>query len=124
MAPKHQLFIGFCGRHTSCCHNERVHGERLIMKKIEAVFRRPELKRFFQCAERLGIFGFDLCENRKGTLTSEDVNQSRLTVDFAVSDADLKDTIHAVLEQAHPDSIAIFKFGPESPSTTGAGSGA
>ena len=96
------------------------------MKRIEAVFRRPELKRFFQCAERLGIFGFDLCENRnspKGALNSEDVNQSRLTVDFAVSDADLKDTIHAVLEQAHPDSIAIFILGSESPSTTGAGSG-
>lgn len=93
------------------------------MKKIEVVFRRPELKRFFQCAERLGIFGFDLCENRnssRGPSNGEDVNQSRLTVDFAVSEADLKDTIHAVLEQAHPDSVAIFKLGPESPSTIGA----
>ena len=97
------------------------------MKKIEAVFRRPELKRFFRCAERLGIFGFDLCENRNpsiGAPKSEDANQTRLTVDFAVSDADLKDTIHAVLEQAHPDSIAIFILGSESSSTMSAGSGA
>src|ERR1700733_13719320 len=97
------------------------------MKKIEAVFRRPELKRFFRCAERLGIFGFDLCENKhssKGTLNGEDRNQSRLTVDFAVSDADLNDTVHAVLEEAHPDSISIFKLGSDSPSTAGAWSDA
>jgi len=97
------------------------------MKRIEAVVRRSELRRFFQCAEKLGIFGFDLSENRnlsKTVRSGENGNQSRLTVDFAVSDADTKDTIHAVLEQAHPDSIAIFKLGPESTSTGGAGSGA
>jgi len=84
------------------------------MKRIEAVVKRSELKRFYQCAEKLGIFGFDLSENRnslKPVVSGENREQSRLTVDFAVSDADTKDTIHAVLEQAHPDSIAIFKFG-------------
>src|ERR1700737_4680838 len=84
------------------------------MKRIEAVVKRSELKRFFQCAERLGIFGFDLSENRtlsRTDLNAENGGQARLTVDFAVSDTDTKDTIHAVLEQAHPDSIAIFKLG-------------
>jgi len=93
------------------------------MKRIEAVVKRSELRRFCQCAEKLGIFGFDLSENRspsKTVLSNENGNHSRLTVDFAVSDADTKDTIHAVLEQAHPDSIAIFKLAPESTSTTGA----
>src|ERR1700676_778803 len=90
------------------------------MKRVEAVVKRSELKRFFQCAERLGIFGFDLSECRSSSETvvrTEIGNQPRLMVDFAVSDSDTKDTIHALLEQAHPDSIAIFKLGAESTST-------
>ena len=99
----------------------------MIMKKIEVVVRRAELKKFFQCAERLGIFGFDLSENRnssKSVLNSENIDRLSLTVDFAVSDADTMNTVHAVLERAHPDSIAIFQLVAESPSVTGAGSGA
>ena len=86
------------------------------MKRIEAVVRRAELNHFFQCAESLGIFGFDLCEcrdsrpsccgaGRRVPLTND---ASRLKVDFAVRDSDTTDTVHAVLEQVHPDSIAIF----------------
>ena len=101
------------------------------MKRIEeAVVRSSDLRRFCQCAEKLGVFGFDLCEYRdsragrsrdgdrlqpEGNLTSE---RSRLKVDFAVLDIDTKDAIHAVLEQVHPDSIAIFKLDQE-PSQTG-----
>ena len=94
------------------------------MKRIEAVVRRSELKRFLLCAEKLGIFGFDLCADRNSSVTAvggQNGNPSRLTVEFAVSDADTKDTIHAVLDQAHPDGIAIFTLGPESNSI---GSGA
>lgn len=94
------------------------------MKKIEAVLRRTELRRFFLCAEKLGIFGFDLCPERSSSVPvvgSHNSAPSRLTVEFAVSDADTKDTIHAVLDQAHPDSIAVFKLGPESSSSAGSG---
>ncbi len=97
------------------------------MKRIEAVVRRSELRRFCQCAEKLGIFGFDLFENRnaKGTVRGgEDRNQARLTVDFAVLDSETKDTVHAVLEESHPDSIAIFTLGTEAGSDGGAGSSA
>lgn len=94
------------------------------MKRIEAVFRRSELRQFLQCAAALGIFGFDLSENRNllRALGSGE-NRSRLSfkVDFAVPDMDTKDTIHAVLEQTHPDSIAIFKLGPETNSTAETG---
>jgi hypothetical protein len=89
------------------------------MKRIEAVVKRSELKRFFQCVERPGILGFDLseCRNSSETVVStENGNQSRLMIDFAVFDAETTNTIRAVLEQAHPDSIAIFKLGPESTS--------
>jgi hypothetical protein len=87
------------------------------MKKVEAVVKRSELKRFFQCVERLGIFGFDLSECRNSSeavVGSEKGNQSRLMVDFAVFDEETTNTVHAVLEQTRPDSIAIFKIGPES----------
>jgi hypothetical protein len=97
------------------------------MKKIEAVVRRSELRQFFLCAEKLGIFGFDLCPDRNSSVPvvgGHGSPPSRLMVEFAVSDADTKDTIHAVLDQAHPDSIAVFKLGPESSSRGGAGSGA
>ena len=46
------------------------------------------------------------------------VRRSRRDVYFAVLDIDTKDAIHAVLEQVHPDSIAIFKLDQE-PSQTG-----
>jgi len=90
------------------------------MKRIEAVVRRSELYRFFQCAESLGIFGFDLCECREigaGFFgdktrihpTSDPIDDdSRLKVDFAVLDSDTKDILHTVLERVHPDSIAVF----------------
>jgi len=71
------------------------------MKRIETVVRRSELGNFYQCAGRLGILGFDLAED----------NHAALKVDFAVPDTDAKDTVHAFLEQVHPDSIAIFKLG-------------
>jgi hypothetical protein len=123
---KHQSLIGVYGGHSSCSIVRR-RREWLIMKKIEVVVRRTELRQFFLCAERLGIFGFDLSENRnssKAVLDREDVERLSVTVDFAVSDADTMNTIHAVLERAHPDSIAIFQLVTESPSVTGAGSGA
>jgi hypothetical protein len=95
------------------------------MKRIEAVVKRANLNHFYHCAETLGIFGFDLCEYREsGTGSSGDRDRirsqasaltsgkSRLQVDFAVLDIDAKDTVHAVLEQAHPDSIAIFTLDP------------
>jgi hypothetical protein len=47
--------------------------------------------------------GFDLEEN----------SRAALQVDFAVLDTDAKDTVHAVLEEVHPDSIAIFQLDNE-----------
>lgn len=94
------------------------------MNRIEAVVRRSELKHFFRCAEKLGIFGFDLSENGKSSQSLPDRdnrNNSSLKVDFVINDADTNRTIHAVLEQAHPDSIAIFKLGPETNSTAETG---
>ena len=79
------------------------------MKRIEAVMRRAELGSFNQCAGRLGIFGFDLSEDH-----------AALKIDFAVLDTEAKDTVHAVLDQVHPDSIAIFKFDNEPASESGA----
>jgi len=97
------------------------------MKRIEAVVRRADLSSFYQCAEKLGIFGFDLSENRipraagsrsqlppKSNAKTE--TPSRLKVDFAVLDREAKDTVHAVLEQVHPDSIAIFELKESAPS--------
>jgi|ERR1700722_8760174 hypothetical protein len=75
------------------------------MKRIETILRRGELGQFSQCVEALGILGFDLAEDRNATFK----------VDFAVLDKEAKDTIHAVLEKVHPDSIAIFKLENESP---------
>ena len=75
------------------------------MKRIETVMRRSELGSFYQCAGKLGILGFDLSE----------VRHAALKIDFAVLDTEAKDTVHAVLEKVHPDSIAIFKFDNESP---------
>jgi hypothetical protein len=89
------------------------------MKKIEAVILRSALDDFHRCARQLGIFGFDLSEERKelpdhqrsptaGECMPE--STSRLKVNFAVLDEETKPTIHAVLESVHPDSIAIFRF--------------
>ena len=91
------------------------------MKRIEAVVRRAELSSFYQCAEKLGIFGFDLSENRTlmpagsrnrlhPNSTTNTELPSRLKVDFAVLDREATDTVHAVLAQVHPDSIAIFEL--------------
>jgi|HubBroStandDraft_6_1064221.scaffolds.fasta_scaffold707815_2 hypothetical protein len=98
------------------------------MKRIEAVVRRAALNSFYQCAEKLGIFGFDLSENRRKKATESRsplkpentaiaIAPSRLTVDFAVLDREAKDTVHAVLEQVHPDSIAIFDLEESAPSS-------
>jgi nitrogen regulatory protein PII len=89
------------------------------MKKIEAVVRRSSLDDFHRCARQLGIFGFDLSEDRprrQGSQALATPNQvtpdttSRIKVDFAVLDEETKPTVHAVLESVHPESIAIFKF--------------
>jgi nitrogen regulatory protein PII len=88
------------------------------MKKIEAVVKRSSLDDFHRCAKQLGIFGFDLSEERKlpnhqpGSTSIEALQDatSRIKVDFAVLDEETKPTVHAVLESVHPESIAIFKF--------------
>jgi nitrogen regulatory protein PII len=88
------------------------------MKRIEAVVKRSALDDFHRCARQLGIFGFDLSEERKlpnhqqRSMYCEGNSHtaSRLKVDFAVLDEEVKPTIHAVLESVHPNSIAVFKF--------------
>lgn len=89
---------------------------------------RSALDDFHRCARQLGIFGFDLSE--KGTRLRDHQRlakaserppnpTSKLEVAFAVPDEETKQTVHAVLESVHPDSIAIFKFDqdtrPETP---------
>ena len=101
--------------------SEAGQGSRIDMKRIEAVVRRSDLSSFYQCAEKLGIFGFDLSENRlkkspasRARLLPKSPTETeptpRLKVDFAVLDREAKNTVHAVLEQVHPDSIAIFEL--------------
>jgi hypothetical protein len=115
------VFQGVFDGHSSCPWIVQPAREPHHMKRIEAVVRRSDLSSFYQCAEKLGIFGFDLSENRipraagsHGRLCSKStINPqppSRLKVDFAVLDREAKDTVHAVLEQVHPDSIAIFEL--------------
>ena len=97
---------------------EAIKPDKLRMKRIEAVVKRSALDDFHRCAQQLGIFGFDLSEERKlpnhrpPTISSEGNSRtaSRLKVDFAVLDEEVKPTIHAVLESVHPTSIAVFKF--------------
>lgn len=91
------------------------------MKRIEAVVRRTDLKSFYQCAGKLGILGFDLSENQNprrsisgGRILSDTEMKEEalpcLKVNFAVLDDEAKDTVHAVLEEVHPNSIAIFQL--------------
>jgi nitrogen regulatory protein PII len=89
------------------------------MKRIEAVVKRSSLDDFHRCAKQLGIFGFDLSEERirrRGhqplAIGGECVPDAtlRVKVDFAVLDEETKPTVHAVLESVHPESISIFKF--------------
>jgi len=89
------------------------------MKRIEAVVKLSALDDFHRCASQLGIFGFDLSEDRtrrrrhKPPATSGDYAPdatSRIKVDFAVLDEETKPTVHAVLESVHPESIAIFRL--------------
>ena len=89
------------------------------MKRIEAVVKRSALDDFHRCAKQLGIFGFDLSENPTKRRDHQRLAAageyapdatSRIKVDFAVLDEETKNTVHAVLESVHPDSIAIFKF--------------
>ena len=97
------------------------------MKKIEAVVKRSSLDDFHRCAKQLGIFGFDLSEDRprrQGSQALATSNEStpdatsRIKVDFAVLDEETKPTVHAVLESVHPESIAIFKFDQGTPPQT------
>jgi hypothetical protein len=98
---------------------------KLHMKRIEALVKRSALDDFHRCAKQLGIFGFDLSEERKlpnqqPRSDSSEGNShaaSRFKVDFAVLDEETKPTVHAVLESVHPDSIAIFKFDQVPPRT-------
>lgn len=87
------------------------------MKRIEAVIPRSALDDFQRCAKHLGIFGFDLSEQhtrfcnhqrREFRVQATPVSASKLKVDFAILDDEIKPTIHAVLESVHPESIAIF----------------
>ena len=89
------------------------------MKRIEAVVKRSALDDFHRCARQLGIFGFDLSEDRSKRRDHQRLAApgeyapdatSRVKVDFAVLDEETKPTVHAVLESVHPESIAIFKF--------------
>jgi nitrogen regulatory protein PII len=97
---------------------EAIKPDKLCMKRIEAVVKRSALDDFHRCAQQLGIFGFDLSEERKlpnyqpPTISSEGNSHiaSKLKVDFAVFDEEVKPTIHAVLESVRPNSIAVFKF--------------
>jgi hypothetical protein len=70
------------------------------MKRIETLIRRSNLGKFCRCAGRLGILGFDLKE----------IPNAVLRADFVVGDQEVKDTLHAVLQEASPDSIAVFKL--------------
>ena len=90
------------------------------MKRIKAVISRSSLDDFHQCVRQLGIFGFDLSEERagrrdrhQGTAGNSAQMKSRVEVDFAVPDEEAKPIVHAVLESAHPDSVGIFKFDQE-----------
>jgi nitrogen regulatory protein PII len=89
------------------------------MKRIEAVVKRSALDDFHRCARQLGIFGFDLSEDRSKRRDYQPLAAageyapdatSRVKVDFAVLDEETKPIVHAVLESVHPESIAIFKF--------------
>src|SRR5580692_4735152 len=84
------------------------------MRMIEAVVRRCDFRGFCECAERLGIFGFDLSEHPADKCRCENPSSlSKLTVRFAVLDSEATDTVHEVLEQAHPDSIGTFRLDQE-----------
>jgi len=94
------------------------------MKRIEAVVKRSALDDFHRCAKQLGIFGFDLSEDRSKRRDHQPLAApgeyapdatSRVKVDFAVLDEETKPTVHAVLESVHPESIAIFKFDQDTP---------
>ena len=89
------------------------------MKRIEAVVKRSALDDFHRCARQLGIFGFDLSEDRTRRRDHQRLATageyapdatSRFKVDFAVLDEETKSTVHAVLESVHPESIVFFKF--------------
>jgi nitrogen regulatory protein PII len=90
-----------------------------LMKRIETVVKRSALDDFHRCAKQLGIFGFDLSEERIKRRDHQRLAAageyapdatSKVKVDFAVLDEETKPTVHAVLESVHPESIAIFKF--------------
>ena len=88
------------------------------MKRIKAIISRSSLDDFHQCVRQLGIFGFDLSEERSSrrhrhqlSAGNESIStNSKLEADFAVPDEDATPIVHAVLESVHPDSVGIFKF--------------
>ena len=112
------LLLFFCGMVPAQYKRGDYQPELRHMKRIEAVVKRSALDDFHRCAQQLGIFGFDLSEERKlpnhqaPAISSEGNSHtaSKLKVDFAVLDEEVKPTIHAVLESVHPNSIAVFKF--------------
>jgi len=89
------------------------------MKRIEAIIARSALDEFRRCARDLGIFGFDLsvpkttvCDRQRFSVNggSRPVTGSKIKVDFAVLDEQTKASVHAILENVHPESVGIFKL--------------
>ena len=94
----------------------RIKSPDFTMKKIETIVKREALAGFCRCAQRIGVLAFELLEDPNSwILAASNDHQSRLKVDFAVSDREATDTVHAVLEQVHPDGIAIMELDPISP---------
>jgi len=83
---------------------------------METVITRSALDDLSRCARDLGIFGFDLCEEktidngRRFAPLGKPDKVAELKVDFAVGDEETKSTLHLVLETVHPESISIFRF--------------
>jgi hypothetical protein len=91
------------------------------MKVIETVITRSALNDLSRCARNLGIFGFDLCEektiddDRPFASPGKSDRAGKLKVDFAVGDEETKSTLHVLLDTVHPESIGIFKFDQSMP---------
>ena len=117
---KHAIFpLFFAGTVPASYSLGGYQTKQACMKRIEAVVKRSALDDFHRCAKQLGIFGFDLSEDRTKRRDHQRLAAAgeyapdatmRIKVDFAVLDEETKPTVHAVLESVHPESIAIFKF--------------
>jgi hypothetical protein len=97
------------------------------MRIIETIIMRSALGDFSRCVRQLGIFAFDLIEEREKVWDHcqpsldrgpDPDTPVRLKIDFAVPDKETKFIVHALLESAHPDSIGIFKFDQNTRSNT------